>query len=207
LPGQIRAINATASSFNGVTYGPLNAIDGVESTSSFWGTNSIMGLPQWLKIDLGFAANIDRVDTHFYDGTSRVYTYFMDLSVDNVSWITVVPSKNGSGIVSDAFSNITARYVRITVTNNTANTAAHIEEVRVFQAVSIPTPIWQFKIIDSIDNTNYDSSLVLDSGGNPQTSYYDATNGDLKYANWMGSTCDITVVDSKETLVNTPPLP
>ncbi len=134
LPGQIPAVNATASSFNGITYGPLNAIDGIESTSSFWGTASILSLPQWLKIDLGFMANIDRVDTHFYDGNQRVYTYYMDVSADNVSWTTVVASKTGSGIVSDTFSQIAARYVRITVINNTANTAAHIEEVRVFQA-------------------------------------------------------------------------
>jgi hypothetical protein len=153
LPGQIRAVNATASSFNGVTYGPLNAIDGIESTSSFWGTNSILGLPQWLKIDLGVIANIDRVDTHFYDGTLRVYTYSMDVSADNVSWTTVVPSKTGSGYVSDSFSQIAARYVRIAVTNNTANTAAHIEEVRVFLFEDISTPNSQFQIIESISNT------------------------------------------------------
>jgi hypothetical protein len=68
------------------------------------------------------------VDTHFYDGNPRVYTYSMDVSVDNVSWTTVVPSKTGSSIVSDAFSQIAARYVRLTVTNNTANTAAHMRK-------------------------------------------------------------------------------
>jgi hypothetical protein len=179
--GQIRAVNATASSFNGDTYGPLNAIDGVESTSSYWGTASILGLPQWLKIDLGFAANIDRVDTHFYDGSQRVYTYSMDVSADNVSWITVVPSKTGIGIVSDNFSQTTARYVRINVTNNTANTAAHIEEVRVFQAADILTPTLNINIVDSTNNNSYNSSLALNSAYNPKTSYYDATDGDSKY--------------------------
>ena len=40
----------------------------------------------------------------------------------------VVPTKTGSSIVADMFNQVTARYVRITVTGNTANTAAHIEE-------------------------------------------------------------------------------
>ena len=41
LPGsQIPAVTATASSYNGLTYGPLNAIDNIESTTNYWGTSA-----------------------------------------------------------------------------------------------------------------------------------------------------------------------
>ena len=38
------------------------------------------------------------------------------------------------------FNQVTARYVRITVTGNTANTAAHIEEIKVYHSTGMPTP-------------------------------------------------------------------
>jgi hypothetical protein len=140
LPGsQISAVTATASSYNGI-YAALNAIDGIELTSNYWGTAAVLGLPQWLKIDLGSATSVSQVVTHFYDGNTRTYTYNIDTSTDGFSWTPVVSTKTGSGIVTDTFSQVYARYVRITVTGNTANNAAHIEEIKVFQSTGTPTP-------------------------------------------------------------------
>ena len=133
-------VNATASSYNGITYGPLNAIDGIESASNFWGTSATLGLPQWLTLDLGSVTIVNQVVTHFYDGNPRVYTYYIEASTDGSSWSTVVSTKTGSSVVTDSFSDVSARYVRITVTGNTANAAAHIEEIKVFQGSGTPTP-------------------------------------------------------------------
>ena len=141
LPGsQISAVTATASSYNGITYGPLNAIDGLESNSNYWGTAAINGLPQWLRLELGFATSINQVVTHFYDGNVRTYTYYIEASFDGSSWAIIVPTKTGTSIVADMFNQVTARYVRITVTGNTANTAAHIEEIKVYQSTGTLTP-------------------------------------------------------------------
>jgi hypothetical protein len=127
----IPVVAATASSYNG-PYTPQMAIDGIESTSNYWGTSASLGLPQWLQLDLGSVVTINEVYTHFYDGDARVYTYYIQTSTDGSAWTTVVSSKTGSSAVTDTFSDVSARYIRITVTDNTANTAAHIEQAKVY---------------------------------------------------------------------------
>ena len=122
-PINIPVVSASCSSYNGALYAAGKAIDGVESTSNFWGTSASLGLPQWLQLDYGSQVSINQIVTHFYDGDSRTYTYHVDVSVDGSSWNSVVSAKSGKGIITDGFSDVVDRYVRITVTGNTANTA------------------------------------------------------------------------------------
>ena len=129
---QVAVSSATASSYSG-THTPSQAIDGTPSTSNYWGTTSSLGLPQWLELDLGIQTSISEIVTHFYDGDSRVYTYYIQVSSDGSTWTTVVPTKTGSSIVTDTFTPVACRYIQIVVTGNTANTAAHIEQVTIYQ--------------------------------------------------------------------------
>jgi hypothetical protein len=46
----------------------------------------------------------------------------------------------------------------------------------------------------------YHTSIALDTSGNPHISYYTATNSDLKYAKWTGSSWSIQTVDSAGTV-------
>ena len=46
---------------------------------------------------------------------------------------------------------------------------------------------WHIETVDSEGNVGINSSLALDSGGNPHISYYDVTNTALKYAYYDGS--------------------
>jgi PKD repeat protein len=63
---------------------------------------------------------------------------------------------------------------------------------------------WDIETVDSEDWVGSHTSLAFDSCcdsccgdiGNPAISYYDATNGDLKYAHWSGTKWDIDIVDS-----------
>ena len=45
-------------------------------------------------------------------------------------------------------------------------------------------------------STGFDPSLSLDSRGSPHISYYDDSNGDLRYASWNGTGWDLETIDS-----------
>jgi hypothetical protein len=129
------AVSSVTASSNDGCYVPNMAIDGIENPSNYWGTNAQVPqgrVPQWLKLDLGSVHRINTVTTHFYDGSVRTYTYYLEVSNDTSSWTTIVPTKTGSGSVTDTFSQVGTRFVRITITANTANPAAHIEEIKVY---------------------------------------------------------------------------
>jgi hypothetical protein len=134
--------SVTASSYDG-NQTPDLAVDGIESTSNYWGTNPQIlegQVPQWLNIDLRSSVSISKINTHFYDGDGRTYTYYIEASTDNSSWMTIVPLKTGKGSVTDTFPETTARYVRITVTSNTANKGAHIEEIKIYHETTLSLP-------------------------------------------------------------------
>jgi hypothetical protein len=52
---------------------------------------------------------------------------------------------------------------------------------------------------DSIDAGRY-LSLAVDSAGRPGIAYFDATNGDLRYARWTGERFAIDTIDSRQSV-------
>ncbi len=67
-------------------------------------------------------------------------------------------------------------------------------------ALALVAPVtadqWCIETVDSGGDVGEDTSLALDSSGNPHISYYDGTNYDLKYARWNGASWEIETVDS-----------
>lgn len=55
---------------------------------------------------------------------------------------------------------------------------------------------WNTTIVDAVNDTGKYSSLALDSSNNPHISYYEETNGNLKYASYDGTTWNVETVDT-----------
>lgn len=96
-----------------------NAVDGVATTR--WAASS-GEYPNWLRVDLGSVIKISRVDLKWFDPENRSYKYLIEISDDDENYEVIVDQSNRTeiGDSSDEL-NVSARYVRVTVTGGTGS--------------------------------------------------------------------------------------
>ena len=130
---QGRAISST--SYNDV-YRPQNANDGNPAT--YW-ESANNAFPQSLTVDLGSVQNIDRVVLRLPAGwEARTETLTVTGSSDNASYSTLVGSQGvrldpASGNTATlSFAATSRRWVRVTVSANSAWPAAQLSELEVY---------------------------------------------------------------------------
>jgi len=95
------------------------------------------GDPAWWQVDLEKPTEVGRVTVVFYYGDKREYGFRVQTSLDGRSWQTVADHTDVKVPATRAgtqckFPPRKIRYLRITVTHNSANTGRHLVEVMAF---------------------------------------------------------------------------
>jgi hypothetical protein len=98
---------ATASSRENASLDAANAVDG--SAATRW--SSAFADPQWLRLDLGKVATINRVVLRWEAAYSS--SYDIELSTDGATWTRAYADTAGNGGVDDLAISGSARYVRL----------------------------------------------------------------------------------------------
>lgn len=117
------------ASSNEPGHGPEAAVDG-HVLGSYWAAGPA---PQWLEVDLQAVCHLEGVTLFPYFGDERSYAYRIEVSRDGTTYEKVAEGEGPATISGyhHAFKG-DARYVRVTMTRNSANPSVHIQELRVF---------------------------------------------------------------------------
>lgn len=108
---------------------PARTID--NSFSTRWAN---YGTGSWIKYDLGQAQTICSVDVAWYRGSSRAYNFVVSASLDGSTFTDVYSGKSSkvSSLQRYDIPDTEAKFVRLTVNGNSANSWAEITEVDIF---------------------------------------------------------------------------
>jgi hexosaminidase len=115
---------------------PANAVDGNTTNESGWFAGPA---PQWLQVDMQHVYPINRIKVYTYYGDGRYYQYTIEASQDGKDWKQIVDMSSNTKPSTESgdehlFPSIKARYVRITLLKNSANSGVHLNELMVFEA-------------------------------------------------------------------------
>jgi HEAT repeat protein len=111
---------------------PALAVDGDPDT--YW---SCAFSPSWIQVDMETPVHLSRIKVvNYVDGT-RYYQYRVEISADGKGWMCVGDmSANRAPATKEgatfAFLPMSARYVRVTMLQNSANPGMHISELGIY---------------------------------------------------------------------------
>ena len=104
------------------------------STDAYWATDVARDPAAWWQVDLQTPTAIGRVVVVCYFGDERYYGFTVETSRDGETWELAADRRDNRELstaegYSCQFSPRTARYLRITPSQNSANTGRHLVEV------------------------------------------------------------------------------
>ena len=171
LPGIALNKPATSQSYAGYNT-PNKANDSDGTSASFWEASSY---PQWWQVDLEDFYDITSLYIrNYYDGDGRYYQYEIWGSMDNVTFTKIVEktATNPATDTGDIYNLVTtARYLKVIMTKNSANSSVHISDFRVY---------------GTLNTTNHIIEATAAAGGSISPS------GAVIYANGTNQTYTIT---------------
>ncbi len=138
----INIVEATASVIPEPEHHPGKTIDGMGyyqgDPDSRWAGDT---MPEWIMFDLGAVENIGLIKLSFYNWNSgRIYTSSVDASNNLTQWTEVLSNATSSSTewTENAFSNIDARYIRVSFISSNENGWAGLWETEIWGPNTTP---------------------------------------------------------------------
>ncbi|MGI0048691.1 MAG: discoidin domain-containing protein, partial [Nitrososphaera sp.] len=116
---------------------PENTLDNNLNTK--W-SNSALG--SWIKYDIGQEKIVCHVDIAWFKGNQRSYNFVISASSDGTTFTDIYTGKSGKNTALQRYDipDSKARYLKITVNGNSANSWAEITEVDIYGYIPDITP-------------------------------------------------------------------
>lgn len=114
------------------------ANDGEIDTESYWGTDVTRDPAAWWQVDLERPTTVGRVVVVGYFGDQRSYGFTVEGSTDGRTWALLADRRShrepstAAGYTCQC-APTTVRYLKVTLTSNSANTGRHLVEVSAFE--------------------------------------------------------------------------
>jgi hypothetical protein len=119
---------ATASSTEGAGFEAARAVDG--SSSTRWASVEPATTNQWIYVDLGTTATIDRVVLNWEAAYAK--SYQVQVSSNASTWTSLFSTTSGDGGVDDLAVSGSGRYVRILCTKRGTSYGYSLWELQVY---------------------------------------------------------------------------
>lgn len=112
------------------------AADGWVDGTKFWGN---IPIPLWWQVDLEKEYSVDRIQVVPYFDGMRFYQYTVSVGTDTNALTQVVDATKNTEVGTEKgythkFAPVKARYIRVDILKNSDNPAAHLVEVRAWEA-------------------------------------------------------------------------
>jgi hypothetical protein len=113
------------------------ANDGIIDPESFWGTEVLQDKDAWWQVDFEKAVTVGRVVVVGYYGDKRYYGFTVEGSLDGKEWTMLADRRDNIASSTKQgyqckFQPRAIKYLRVTMTGNSANTGRHLVEVMAF---------------------------------------------------------------------------